>query len=60
MVRIRVRYDKYNRTFKLLDREFGSVFEDGAEYELALPLEFENANEEDAPVCVRASQLAHA
>jgi hypothetical protein len=30
MVRIKVEYDKYNRTFKLLDREFGSVLEDGA------------------------------
>ena len=34
MVRIRVEYDAYNRTFKLVDREFGSILEDGAVYEL--------------------------
>ena len=59
MVRIRVEYDKYTRAFKLLDREFGSVLEDGAQYELVLPLECETANEE-APVCIRASQIANA
>ena len=59
MVRIKVEYDKYTRSFKLLDREFGSVLEDGVQYELVLPLEFETANEEDVPICVRAAQLAH-
>lgn len=60
MVRIKVEYDKYTRAFKLLDREFGSVLEDGAQYELVLPLEFEIATEEDAAMCIRASRLAHA
>jgi hypothetical protein len=60
MVRIRVEYDKYNRVFKLLDRNFGSVLEDGAEYELVIPLPFEIADEEETAVSVRASQLAHA
>jgi hypothetical protein len=60
MVRIRVEYDKYTRAFKLVDREFGSVLEDGAQYELVLPLDFENANEEEAVVAIRAAQLAHA
>ena len=60
MVRIKVEYDKYTRAFKLLDREFGSVLEDGAQYELVLPLEFETTSEEETPVCVRATQLAHA
>jgi len=60
MVRIKVEYDKYTRAFKLIDREFGSVLEDGVQYELVLPLECETANEEDTSVCVRASQLAHA
>jgi hypothetical protein len=58
MIRIKVEYDKYTRSFKLLDREFGSVLEDGAQYELVLPLEFETASEE-AAICIR-SQLAHA
>ena len=59
MIRIKVEYDKYTRSFKLLDREFGSVLEDGVQYNLVLPLEFENSNEEDAVVC-NASRLAHA
>lgn len=37
MIRIKVEYDAYNRRFKLLDREFGSILEDGAVYELTLP-----------------------
>jgi len=37
MVPIKVSYDAYNRTFKLLDREFGSVLEDGGTYELNVP-----------------------
>jgi hypothetical protein len=57
MVRITVEYDKYNRAFKLLEREFGSVLEDGAQYELVLPLE---RGDEETAVCVRASELAHA
>jgi hypothetical protein len=57
MVRIKVEYDKYSRAFKLLDREYGSVLEDGAQYELVLPLDDEV---EEAGICIRASQLAHA
>ena len=60
MVKIKVEYDKYTRAFKLMDREFGSILEDGTQYELVLPLECETADEEDPAVCVRASQLAHA
>ena len=60
MVRIKVEYDKYTRAFKLMDREFGSVLEDGVQYELVLPLECETADEEQAAVCVRSAQLAHA
>jgi hypothetical protein len=60
MVRIKVEYDKYTRAFKLLDRDFGSILDDGAQYELVLPLEFEIEEEEEANMCVRASQLGHA
>jgi hypothetical protein len=38
MVRIKVEYDAYNRTFKLVDREFGSALIDRAVYELEVPL----------------------
>ena len=57
MVRIKVEYDKCSRAFKLLDREYGSVLEDGTQYELVLPLDDEV---EEAGLCIRASQLAHA
>ena len=60
MVRVKVEYDKYNRALKLVEREFGSVLEDGAQYELVLPLDFEITNEEETPACIRAAQLAHA
>ena len=38
MIRIKVEYDAYNRTFKLVDKEFGSILEDGAVYELLASL----------------------
>jgi hypothetical protein len=38
MIRVKVEYDAYNRRFKLIDREFGSILEDGGTYELTLPL----------------------
>jgi hypothetical protein len=61
LVRIKVEYDKYNRTFKLLDRDFGSVLEDGAQYELLVPLmldvEIENDEEE---IVSNNAPLAHA
>jgi len=47
MIRIKVEYDKYNRTFKLQDREFGSVLEDGVVYELVVPLRTEGLEEEE-------------
>ena len=58
MIRIKVEYDKYNRAFKLLDREIGSILEDGARYDLVVPLTVEG--DEEATVYINASQLAHA
>jgi len=29
MIRVRLEYDAYNRTFKLIDWEFGSMLQDG-------------------------------
>ena len=43
MVHIKVQYDAYNRTFKLVDGSFGSLLEDYAIYDLAIPLPFEEA-----------------
>ena len=47
MIRIKVEYDAYNRRFKLIDRDFGSVLEDGAVYELTLPFVPPNLCEEE-------------
>jgi len=47
MIRIRVEYDAYNRTFKLKDREFGSVLEDGAVYQLVVHIGTSDLKEED-------------
>ena len=60
MVQIKVEYDRYTRSFKLLDREFGSILEDGAQYNLVLPLECEGANEEETAICISESKFAHA
>ena len=38
MIRIRVEYDAYNRKFNLLDREFGSMLDDGAVYQVSVPM----------------------
>jgi len=45
MIRIKVSYDAYNRTFKLLDRDFGSVLEDGGTYELNVPFILQDPSE---------------
>jgi hypothetical protein len=60
MIRVRVEYDAYNRTFILIDREFGSVLQDGAIYELALPLMLEGRDGEAELIAVDLGPLAHA
>ena len=60
MVRIKVEYDKYTRTFKLVDREFGSVLEDRAQYELLLPFKLEGLPEEENLILVSTIPMAHA
>ena len=47
MIRVKVEYDKYTRTFKLLDKEFRFFLKNGARYELLVPLMFEDVDEED-------------
>ena len=60
MIRVRVEYDAHNRTFKLIDREFGSVLQDGAVYELTLPLMLEGPDGEAELIAVELGPLAHA
>jgi len=60
MIRIRVEYDAYNRKFKLLDREFGSVLDDGAVYQLSVPMTLVGLEEGDELMCIDCSTVARA
>ena len=55
---IKVQYDARNRTFKLLDPEFKTILEGDGLYDLAIPLDAEDGDEE-LFATVNAS-LAHA
>jgi hypothetical protein len=60
MIRVRLEYDAYNRVFRLIDREFGSVLQDGAVYELRLPLMLEEPDGEENLIELELGPLAHA
>jgi hypothetical protein len=60
MIRVRLEYDAYNRVFRLIDREFGSVLQDGAVYELKLPLMLEEPDGEEDLIALELGPLAHA
>lgn len=60
MIRIRVEYDAYNRQFKLVDREFGPMLNDGAVYELSVPLTLSGLFDEDNIICVDGSGVGQA
>ena len=57
--KIKVEYDKYNRTFKLLDREFGVALEDGGLYELEVPVSVPDLAEDEVFALIGAP-FAHA
>ena len=59
MIRIKVEYDAYNRTFKLVDREFGSALQDGALYQLEVPFSVGDLPEAEEFAMIGAA-LAHA
>jgi hypothetical protein len=60
MIRMRIEYDAYNRTFKLVDREFGSILQDGTVYQLTLPLMLEEPDAEESLIAVELGPVAHA
>lgn len=60
MIRMRLEYDAYNRTFKLIDRELGAILEDGVVYELKLPLMVESADSQEDLIPINIGPLAHA
>ena len=43
---VKVQYDSFTRTFQLVDSEFRTLLEGDALYDLAIPLMFEDADEE--------------
>ncbi len=59
MIRVKIQYDKYDRSFKLVDKEFGPLLEDGEIYELLVPVIIENDDEEEQPI-VGITPMAHA
>jgi hypothetical protein len=56
---IKVQYDAYNRTFKLVDSEFRTLLEGDALYDLAIPLMFEE-NSNDDILAATITSIAHA
>ena len=60
MIHIKVEYDAYNRRFKLVDKEFGALLEDHVLYNLAIPLMFEDGDEEDNFASAGQTLIAHA
>ena len=47
MIRIKVQYDASSRTFKLVDRDFNTLLEGDALYDLNIPLVHEEADVEE-------------
>jgi len=59
MIYVKVQYDAYNRTFKLVDRELGRLLEDYGLYDLALPFILESSEEQDPFISIEPA-MAHA
>ncbi len=59
MIHIKVQYDAYNRTFTLVDRDLGTLLENYAIYDLAVPFTFDEAGEPDT-FSSREMSIAHA
>jgi hypothetical protein len=60
MIHIKVQYDPYNRTFKLVDQEFKTLLEGDALYDLAIPLLSEEADETGDFISAAICTMAHA
>lgn len=60
MIRIKVQYDAQTRAFKLVDKEFRTILEGDAIYDLAIPLDFEEADMPEELLAVSSNVIAHA
>ena len=59
MLRIKVQYDAFSRTFKLVDQEFKTLLEGDALYDLNIPLGFEE-NDVAQIISSESATVAHA
>ena len=60
MIHIKVQYDAFNRTFTLVDKEFGVLLEDYGLYEFVIPFTGDELNEVVEFTEAVETQLAHA
>ncbi|HYR41592.1 MAG TPA: hypothetical protein VER98_01095 [Terriglobia bacterium] len=59
MIYVKIQYDAYNRTFKLVDTGMGTLLEHYALYDLAIPFILEDAEEKDSFTSIEPT-MAHA
>ena len=59
MIHLKVQYDAHTRTFKLVDRGFGTLLEDCGLYDLVIPFTFQEAEEQDSFISIETT-MAHA
>jgi len=59
MIHVKVQYDAYNRTFKLIDQGLGTLLEDYGLYDLAIPFILEEAEEQGGFISMEPT-MAHA
>ena len=59
MLRIKVQYDAFTRTFKLVDQEFKTLLEGDALYDLNIPLGFEESDVAQI-ISSESATIAHA
>ena len=59
MIHIKVQYDAFSRTFKLVDQEFRTLLEGDALYDLSIPFVFEEPDLEDF-ITTSSTSIAHA
>ena len=59
MIHVKVQYDAYNRTFKLVDSAVGPLLDDYAVYDLAIPFSLGEAQGQDSLLIIETA-MAHA
>jgi len=60
MTRIKVQYDAYNRTFRLVEKEWGALLDDNGVYELGIHIMGDELDEVADLAADVEMQVAHA